>query len=59
MFLIYLLVFNANLFIKHKKEYVVNTIFQRIFLARHWNGKERAFFGFVVVYVRESKFILP
>ena len=35
MLLIYLLVFNANLFIKHKREYVVNTIFQRIFLARH------------------------
>ena len=35
MFWIHLFVFNGNLLIKHKKEYVANIIFQRIFLARH------------------------
>ena len=38
MFLIYLFVFNENLLIKHKKGYVVNTIFLRIFLSLKWQG---------------------
>ena len=36
MFLIYLFVFNWNLFIKHKKEYVVKNNFSKYFSSPSW-----------------------